>query len=289
LAGLFLTVCALARPQTVFARLRRTSDAIAIQIVVDISGSMEALDLSERTPAGMRYRSRLDVVKETFARFCGEAARRPDRPGHVRRLCLHARPADHRSPGAPAHPQGRRDSVADPGWGRPGREPGGITHGHRRCLATACARLENAEPSSRIIVLLSDGESNTGIIQPAEAMALARKLGTRVYTIGVGSTGVAPFFGKDLFGRRTILNAHVTLDEQLLKEIAKVTGGQYFNVRAARGLDEALADIDKLEKTSIERDIYSQYHELFPWFLLPGLGLFALGAGMNLLIGRRIL
>ena len=156
-------------------------------------------------------------------------------------------------------------------------------------LATTCARLEDAEPTSRIIVLLSDGESNTGIIEPRVAAQVARKLGIKVYTIGVGSTGRAPIRRKDVFGRDVIGKIQVTLDEDLLKEIAQTTGGRYFNVRNPRGLDRALDDINELEKTRIDRDVYNQYNELFPYFLWPALALLLVGSGLNMLLLKRIM
>lgn len=113
-------------------------------------------------------------------------------------------------------------------------------------------------------------------------------MGIKVYTIGVGTTGRAPFWGRDVFGRKAIRYANVSLDEELLKQIAAATGGRYFNVRDPGGLEDAMASIDELEKTEVERDIYSRHHEWFGWFLLPGLGLIGLAVLLNLSLTGRI-
>ena len=80
----------------------------------------------------------------------------------------------------------------------------------------------------------------------------------------------------------------MALDEELLKRIASQTRGRYFNVRDSKGLDRAMADIDRLEKTAVQRDVYSQYNELFPWFLSPALVLIASATGLNMMVARRI-
>jgi Ca-activated chloride channel family protein len=150
--------------------------------------------------------------------------------------------------------------------------------------------LEHAGTKSRIIVLLTDGLSNTGIIKPEEAMKAAKKMGIRVYTIGVGvNGGVAPIRVKDQFGRDVIARMETAMDEELLRNIAKTTGGRYFNVSDPKGLDRAMEDINTLEKTKVEQDIYNQYNELFPWLLIPGLCLVAMGTGLNMATARRII
>jgi Ca-activated chloride channel family protein len=290
LAGLILSVFALARPQTVFSTLRRTVDVIAIEMVLDCSGSMDALDFSPQGITGIeKYITRLDVVKDTFGDFVKK------RPDDLIGIVTFGGYASTRAPLTLDH-----DALAHVLKGieiprmTPDRE-GQIVNQEELltaigdALATACARIQKAEAKSRIVVLLSDGESNTGIIKPTEAARIASKLGVKVYTIGVGSTGVAPVRGRDMFGRPAIGRMRVSLDEALLKDIAKTTGGRYYNVRDPKGLESAMEEIDRLEKTRIERDIYRQYTELFPWFLSPALALIALGTGLNMLWTRRIL
>ncbi|MBA4388335.1 MAG: aerotolerance regulator BatA [Verrucomicrobia bacterium] len=283
LAGVFLAIAALARPQTVFSKTRRTSDVIAIEMVVDCSGSMNALDLSEQTPSGTRWRTRLDVVKEAFADF---VSRRPD---DLMGLVTFGGFATSRAPLTLDHEALLKvlQGVQIVGGTDATREEQLTAIGD--ALATACGRMEKADPKSRIIVLLSDGDSNTGIIEPDQAAKIAKQMGIKVYTIGVGSNGQVPVKVRDPFGRDVIARAEFPLDEEQLRRIASTTGGKYFNVRDARGMERVLGDISKLEKTRVERAVYNQYNELFPWFLTPGLAMIVIGSGLNMLVVRRIL
>lgn len=285
LSGLVLAIIALARPQTVFSRTSVKANAIAVQMVVDVSGSMQALDFS----ASDKYRTRLDVVKETFIKFIER--RTEDLIGLVTfggfATCRVPLTIDH---GVLIH---CLKGVETP---RPILDAKGQVANQEELLtaigdamATACARLENVDIKSKVIVLLSDGESNTGIIKPDEAIKAAQKLGIKVYTIGVGSNGRAPFLAKDMFGRNTIQYAEVRIDEQLLRRIADATKGQYFNVRDPKGLTKAMNEIDKLEKTAIKREIYNQYDEWYPYFLIPGLALLILAAFFNVLSFKEII
>jgi len=120
-------------------------------------------------------------------------------------------------------------------------------------------------------------------------MKAAKALKIKVYTIGVGSNGLAPFMAQDMFGNSLIRQAQVRLDEALLKSIAETTGGHYFNVKDPKGLDQAMAEIDKLEKTKIQKDVYNQYNELFLKPLLAGLLLCVLATGSNMMIGRKLM
>ncbi len=155
-------------------------------------------------------------------------------------------------------------------------------------LATAAARMEKTPAKSRIMVLLSDGESNTGIIQPEAAIGIARQMGIRVYTIGIGSNGQAPYRVRDMFGRDTVEWAQVRLDEVLLKRIATETQGRYFNVQDPKGLAEALADIDKLETTEIDQNVFHRYDERFTGFLIAALILLIAATGLNVWATGRI-
>jgi Ca-activated chloride channel homolog len=289
LAALVLIVCALARPRTFSSPLPRPSDVIAIQMVVDVSGSMEALDLSERMATGTRTRTRLDVVKETFAAFLEQ------RPDDLIGLITFGGYAVTRAP-LTTDRDALRHVLAGVEIPKRSVDRDGTVVNQEElltaigdALATACARLADAEPKSKIIVLLSDGESNTGVIEPDTAIAAARRMGIKVYTIGIGTTGRAPFRVRDVFGRETTRLADVVLDEALLRRIASETGGVYFNVRDPRGLAKALAEIDALETTEIARDTYRHYDELFPRLLGPAALLLALGAGLNMAVARRIL
>jgi Ca-activated chloride channel family protein len=291
LLGIAFAIAALARPQTVFSKSRRTADVIAIEMVVDASGTMEALDMSERLMTGdIKERTRLDAVKEAFASFIEK------RPDDLIGLITFGGFATSRSPLTADH-EALLHILKGVQVIKTGLDADGQMVNQEEtltaigdALATACGRLEHAGAKSRIVVLLTDGLSNTGIIKPEDAMKAAKKLGIKVYTIGVGTVGsVAPIRVRDQFGREVIARLDVSMDEELLRNIAKTTGGQYFNVRDPKGLDRAMEAINRLEKTKVEQDIYNQYHELFPWLLLPGLCLVVLGTGFNMLAAKRIL
>ena len=288
LLGAVLAIVALARPQTVLSWARHSSNAIAIEMVVDVSGSMEALDMSTRTPTGVKYRTRLDAVKDAFSAFVDK------RPDDLIGLVTFGGYASTRAPVTPDHEallhvlqgvQIPRQSFDAKGQVLNEQE---LLTAIGDALATACARLEHVEPKTRVVVLLTDGDSNTGIIDPDEATQMAKRIGVKVYTIGVGSNGTAPFRGRDMFGREGIFEAQVTMDEGLLRRVAQATAGRYFNVRDPKGLDQTMEAIDKLEKTKVERDVYTEYHELFPWVLHPALLLIALGCGLNMMLLKRI-
>jgi Ca-activated chloride channel family protein len=284
LLGLVLIVTALARPQTVFSKTAVNAKAIAIQMVVDVSGSMQALDFSSSD----KYRTRLDVVKDTFIKFI--EGRSDDLIGLVTfggyATCRVPLTIDHEvithvlkgvetprpllnAEGQVANQEELLTAIGD-------------------ALATACARLENIDIKSKVIVLLSDGESNTGIIKPDEAIKAAKKLGIKVYTIGVGSNTRAPFLIRDIFGQNTIQYAEVRLDEDLLRRMAESTKGQYFNVRDPKGLTKAMSEIDQLEKTAIKRERYNQYHEWYLRFLTPGLIMLSAAVLLNIMVFKEI-
>jgi len=285
LAGLSAAIISLARPQTVLSKTAVKANAIAIQMVVDVSGSMQALDFSTSD----KYRSRLDVVKDTFAKFI---ERRPeDLIGLVTfggfATCRVPLTIDH---GALIHTL-KGTEIPVPvlnAEGKVANQEEFLT-AIGDALATACARLEKTDMKSKAIVLLSDGESNTGIIKPDDAMKIAKSLGIRVYTIGVGSNGRTPFRVRDALGRYSIQYAEVSIDENLLRRIAETNKGQYFNVRDPKGLTRALNEIDKLEKTAIKREIFNQYHEWYLYFLAPGLIILAAAALLNMMLFKEII
>jgi Ca-activated chloride channel family protein len=289
LLGMLLLIVAMSRPRTVLSKTHRTSNVISIEMVVDVSGSMKALDMSKKTPTGIKYKTRLDAVKNAFKEF---VAKRPDDliglisfGGYVSTLAPMT--SDHE---ALNHVL---EGVATP---KPAFDANGNVINRDElltavgdALATACARIEKAKTASKVIVLLSDGESNTGAIKPDQAIEVAKKMGIKVYTIGVGSTGRAPFWSNDAFGRKSISYAYVSLDENMLRKIADETNGLYFNVKDEKGLKKALEKIDKLEKTKVEQDIYRQYHELFSIFVTIGAILLLLGLTLNMVLTKRLL
>ncbi len=288
--SLFLLVLAMARPRRELTSFRREADAISIQMVVDVSGSMEALDLSRETPDGIEYLTRLDVVKDVFAQFV--ALRPDDKIGLISfggfASSLAPLTLDHAA---------LMEILADLEIPRPIQDPssGDILNAEERmtaigdALALACVRLRDAETASRIIVLLSDGDSNAGVLDPMEAVEIALALGFRVYTIGVGSTGYAPVRVTDGAGRQHIRNAWISFDESALIEIAERTGGQYFSALDEEGLMRAIESINELETTLVSQQILERHAEYFRWFLLPALILLLLSTSLSALWNHRLI
>ncbi len=289
IAGLALLIVAVVRPRTPLAHEKRSVDAIAIAMVVDVSGSMEALDL---TPKGEKFSletTRLAIVKKLFAEF---VEKRPtDLIGLVIFGGYASTPspltADHKAllnvlkgveiPKVSLDAQGRAIAQDE--------QMTAIGDG----LATAIARLKDAKPTSKIVILLSDGVSNTGAVEPDEATQAAAKLGIKVYAIGVGTKARrTPIFGTDFFGRRVIQYADMTFDEKQLKSIAQKTGGMYFAVDDRDSLEKALAEIDQLETTELEADAWDQWQEHFAFFLLAGALLVVLAITLSMASARRL-
>ncbi len=289
LAGLASLVVAAARPRTPLARASRNVDAIAIAMTVDVSGSMEALDL---TPPGEKFSpetTRLAVVKKLFAEFVEK------RPDDLIGLVTFGGYAATRSPLTADHAallnvlKGVEiPSVSLDAQGRPiARDEQMTAIGDG--LATALARLKDAKPKSKIVILLSDGVSNTGAVEPDEAAATAAKMGVKVYAIGIGTKARrTPIFGTDFFGRRVIQYADMTFDEKQLKSIAERTGGMYFPVDDRDSLAAALAEIDKLEKTELEADAWDRWDEHFTGFLLAGAFAVLFAVSLSMASARRM-
>ena len=287
LAGASLLIVAAARPRTSLARSSRSVDAIAIAMAVDVSGSMEALDFSP--PGPIMEKTRLDVVKSVFAKFV-EA-----RPDDLIALVTFGGFASTRVPLTADHEvllfvlKGVQvPSVAYDANGRPVDQEETMT-AIGDGLATAVARVKDADLKSKIVILLSDGVSNTGAVEPDDAAAAAAKLGIRVYTIGVGThSNRTPFRARTIFGQSVIQYADMSFYESQLKSIAAKTGGRYFGVRDGGGLKAALEEIDSLEKTTLDRDAYQRWHEYFPWFLVPGAVLLLLAVSLQMIASRRL-
>ena len=256
-------------------------------MTVDVSGSMEALDLSPK--GGTTYKTRLDVVKEMFQKFI-EA-----RPDDLIGLVTFGGYASSRTPLTADHETLghvlKGVQVPSVGYDANGRpiDPDETMTAVGDGLATALARLKDAEPKSRIVILLSDGVSNTGVVEPDQAAAAAAKLGIRVYTIGVGTKARrTPFKARDMLGRTTIAYANTSFDESQLKSIAAKTQGRYFAVNDAGGLKAALEEIDTLEKTTLDRTVYQRWREYFVPFLLAGTGLLLAAVTFQMAASRRL-
>ena len=296
-AGACALVVACARPRRPLNRANKNIDAIAIAMTVDVSGSMEALDLSpeftgRRNVTSLNIndlKTRLDVVKELFAKFV-EA-----RPDDLIGLVTFGGFASSRVPLTADHEALVKTlkgvevpSVSYDANGQPVDAEETMT-AIGDGLMTALSRLKGAEVKSKIVILLSDGMSNTGAVDPDDAAKAAAKMGIRVYTIGVGTHGNhTPFKSRDMLGRMQLAYANMSFDESQLKSIAKATGARYFAVNDAEGLKAALDEIDMLEKTTIDRTVFQRYHEYFPPFLLAGALLVFIAVSLQMSASRRL-
>lgn len=287
LLGLLSLIVSAARPRSPLGHERKDVDAIAIAMTVDVSGSMLAKDISP---------TRLDAVKRLFARF---VERRPDDliglvtfGGYA--ATLSPLTADHE---ALTHvlkavhvPTGAFDAM-----GRPIGDDETMT-AMGDGIATALMRLKDAKPKSKIIILLSDGVSNTGAVTPDAAAEIATKMGVKIYIVGIG---VVPEVIEipSFFGVRRIRSADLTpeqlvetlgFDERQLKNIADKTGGVYFPVSDSDGIEKALAEIDQLETTRLDADVYNRWREHFSGFLIAGVLLVLSALSLSMFATRRL-
>jgi Ca-activated chloride channel family protein len=154
-------------------------------------------------------------------------------------------------------------------------------------LATGVSRLKDSEAVSRVVILLTDGENNRGEVAPMTAAEIAKTFGIRVYTIGVGSVGTAPYPVQTPFGIE-LRDMEVKIDEQLLTEMANVTGGRYFRATSNRKLEEIYKEIDALEKSKIDVQQFSKKSEEFLPFALLGALFLVVGIFLRTTIFRNI-
>jgi Ca-activated chloride channel family protein len=251
LAGAFaLGVIALARPQMSDSITQIEASGIDIMIALDVSASM----LTEDFTLGGHRASRVDAIKEITQRFID--ARPNDRIGM---LAFAGRPylvspltLDH------AWLIQNLDRV------RIGLVEDGTAIGS--AIASAANRLANREAKSRVIVLLSDGDNNSGRINPNTAAEAARVLGLKVYTIGVGTNGFAPFpVGKDFTGATQYETIKVDFDAKTLSDVAQIAGGRFFRADSSAALKDIYAQIDSLQKTTVAVNKYREHRDLFAW------------------------
>jgi Ca-activated chloride channel homolog len=260
---------ALAGPRTPDAETKVSREGIAIMMVVDCSGSMQARDLVKDDLSV----DRLAVVKDVFQEFVlgGDAGR--GRPDDAIGLVTFAGYADSLCPLTLDHGN-LVTMVADLEIVKR-RDEDGTALGDG--LALAIERLRRSEAKSKIAILLTDGVNNTGSIAPDQAAELAVTQGIKVYCIGAGTEGLAPFPAIDPFsGRQVLRRTYVEIDEETLKEIANETGGRYFRATDRDGLAEIYAEIDRLERTTVTEIQYLQYTEHYAMFVVAALTLMAL-------------
>ena len=262
-----LIIIALARPQSVSTRQNVEIEGIDIVMALDVSGSMLARDFQP---------DRLEAAKDVANDFI---KRRPnDRVG----LVIFSGEAFTQVPLTTDHAMISSMFKEI----KSGMIEDGTAIGDG--LATAVSRLKDSKAISKVIILLTDGVNNAGSIDPRSAAEIAKMFGIRVYTIGIGSKGYAPYPVQDQFGRTHMQQMKVQIDEKLLKDIAATTGGQYFRADNNKKLKEIYNEIDKLEKSKIDVQEFKRNHEMFLPFALLAAGLFILEILLRYLYFKRL-
>jgi Ca-activated chloride channel family protein len=155
-------------------------------------------------------------------------------------------------------------------------------------LSTAVNRLRDHPSKSKIVILMTDGQNNSGKLAPLTVAEAAQTLGIKVYTIGVGLRGNAPMPTIDIFGRKRYVAVPVDIDEDTLTKIADMTGGKYYRADNAERFQEIYSEIDKLEKSEAVVNKYTEFTELFRWFILVGLTLLVTEQVLKHTIMRRL-
>lgn len=265
-AALTFMIIALARPQTFSSGENIYAEGIDISLVLDISGSMLAEDLRP---------NRLESAKNVIDKFI--EGRVSDRIG----LVVFSRYAFTQCPLTVDY-NVLRNLLSEI---KSGMIEDGTAIGN--ALANGTNRLKDSEAKSKIIILLTDGVNNAGEVDPLTAVEIAKNYGIRIYTIGVGTRGEAPYPVQTPFGIRYQM-VPVEIDEALLKNIAESTGGQYFRATDNRTLNEIYNKIDKLEKTKVEVTSYQSAAELYYGWLKIGLLLILLELILSKTIFRRL-
>jgi Ca-activated chloride channel family protein len=249
MAALALLIVALARPQSSSTNSTSNIEGIDIVMAMDVSGSMLARDLKP---------DRLTAAKNVASDFV------KGRPGDRMGLVIFSGETFTQVPLTTDHGV-MLNMLAEM---KNGLIEDGTAIGDG--LATAISRLKDSEAISKVVILLTDGMNNAGSVDPYTAAEIAKLYGIRVYTIGVGSYGTAPYPVQTPFGTQ-IQQMKVEIDEKLLASVASMTGGKYFRATSNQKLDEIYEEIDKLERSKIEvtefRRLHEEFYPLVAWAL----------------------
>lgn len=242
LLAVALLVTALARPQSSNVKENINSEGIDIVICLDVSGSMLAEDFQP---------NRIEAAKKVAINFV------ENRPSDRIGLVIFAGESFTMCPITTDHAvlENQIRKV------KSGTLEDGTAIGMG--LATAVERLKKSDAKSKVIILLTDGVNNTGLIDPLTALEIVKAFGIRVYTVGIGTHGVAPYPVPLPNGGVQMQDMQVQIDEALLQKIAKQTGGEYFRATGNTSLSDIYSRIDKMEKTRLEITSFKRYAELF--------------------------
>jgi Ca-activated chloride channel homolog len=255
LMAYIMFIIALARPQTATQFVEVEASGRDIVIALDVSGSMSALDFS----IGNKVVNRITALKELVKNFID--MRKGDRIA----LVVFGTHAYTQSPFT-LDTESLKNFVSLIEIGISGKATA-----IGDAIAVSLKHFRNIESDSRVLILVTDGESNAGSITPREAALVAKEMNVKIHTIGIGEDGYAPFPARNIFGRETLVRQKVDFDEQTLIDIAESTGGRYFNAKDTNQLEQIYLEIDALEER-IERHFeYVQYKEEYMSFVLLGL------------------
>ncbi len=270
--ALGLAIFALARPQKADTKIKRSVEGIDIVIVFDISDSMMIED--------MMPENRLTSAKDTISKFI--KGRVSDRIG----LVVFAGESYTRVPMTLDYPLLLR-SVADIEPARNIKMGTAIGVG----LANGVARLKDSTAKSRIIIFMTDGENNTGTIDPETALEIAKGYGIKIYSIGMGKDGDSqlPVIVEDVFGRKVkqYRPIHSSVNDALLGKFAEQTGGKYWRATTGDALRNIFSEINRLEKTNIETSQFTRYAELYPPYLKWAVIIYIFAAFLGCTILRK--
>lgn len=255
IAALSLFIIALARPQSSSKNTKVNVEGIDIVLAMDISSSMLAADLKP---------DRLEAAKAVASDFVN------GRPGDRMGLVVFSGETFTQVPLTTDHGM-MLNMLKDM---KCGMLEDGTAIGDG--LASAVSRLKDSEAISKVVILLTDGDNNAGSIDPIMAAEMAKLFGIRVYTIGAGTRGTAPYPVQTPFGGIQYQQVPVTINDELLQQIANDTGGKYFRAESKEKLQQIYDEIDKMERSKIEVNEFKRLHEEFYPFVIWGIALLVL-------------
>ena len=269
--GISLLVLALARPQEGHKSTEILSVGVDIVLALDTSGSMQALDFIKDE----KRDTRLAMVKDVVSQFI------ENRPNDRMGMVVFGSEAYTQCP--LTLDQGILQSFLS----KLNIGMAGDSTAIGSAIGIAVKRLKDLESKSKVIILLTDGRNNAGNLPPLQAAQTAKAFGIKIHTIAVGTHGKAPFLVNSIFGQRYVYQ-QVDIDENTLKKISDLTGGQYFRATDLESLKAIYKQIDEMEKSEVKVIDHSEYTELFHYFLIPGLLLLLLEIGLSNTVLRRI-
>ncbi len=271
LLAVSLIVLALARPQEGQKSTEILSAGVDIMLALDTSGSMQALDFIKDE----KRDTRLAMVKDVVSQFI------ENRPNDRMGMVVFGSEAYTQCP--LTLDQGILQSFLRK------LEIGmaGDSTAIGSAIGIAVKRLKDLESDSKLIILLTDGRNNAGNLPPLQAAQTAKAFGIKIHTIAVGTQGKAPFLVNSIFGQRYVYQ-EVDIDEETLKEISQITGGQYFRATDLESLEAIYKQIDEMEKSEVKVIDHAEYTELFHYFLIPGLFFLVLEVVLSNTVLRRI-